>query len=96
MFVVIGTICYATSSNTVASYLQDTSSMVISTVSFMMLLPLAIVFFIGSDVVSTLASHPQAWSSLGYIFILAITSTVFATVLYYKLVHLTGAIFSSG
>lgn len=95
IYVVMGGVCYAISSNTVASKLKDSSSMVISAASFMMLLPLGFVLFFYSDVLTTLLTHEAGWVSFGYLTILAIFGTVLASILYYKLVHLTGAVVSS-
>ncbi len=95
IFVVLGGVCYAISSNTVASKLQDSSSMVISAASFMMLLPAAFFLFFYSDVTTTLLTHEEGWSSFGFITILAILGTVLASILYYQLVHITGAVVSS-
>ena len=94
-FVVGGGMCYAVSSNTVASKLQGSSSMVISAASFLMLLPVALMLFFYSDVTSTLLTHEAGWTSLGFICVLAIFGTVIASILYYQLVHLTGAVVSS-
>lgn len=95
IYVVLGGICYAISSNTVASKLKDSSSMVISAASFLMLLPIGLALFFYSDVPTTLLTHEAGWTSFGYLTILAIFGTVLASILYYQLVHLTGAIVSS-
>jgi len=95
LFVVGGGVCYAISSNTVASKLKDSSSMAISAASFMMLFPIAIALFFYSDVMTTLTMHEEGWTSFKYIVILAIFGTVIASILYYQLVHLTGAVVSS-
>ena len=95
LFVVAGGVCYAISSNTVASQLKDSSSLVISAASFLMLLPIAIALFFYSDVTTTLMTHESGWSSFGFVCILAIFGTVIASILYYQLVHLTGAVVSS-
>lgn len=94
-FVVGGGICYAVSSNTVASKLKDSSSLVISAASFLMLLPIALALFFYSDVFTTLMTHEAGWSSFGFVCLLAIFGTVIASILYYRLVHLTGPVFSS-
>ncbi len=95
IYVVLGGVCYAISSNTVASKLKESSSMVISAASFMMLLPIGFALFFYSDVPTTLLTHEAGWISFGYLTILAIFGTVLASILYYQLVHLTGAVVSS-
>ncbi|MCB0661542.1 MAG: EamA family transporter [Saprospiraceae bacterium] len=94
-FVLVAAICYAISSNTVASFLKNYGSIEISGASFVMISPLAIFLFWYSGVMETTLTHPSGWSSFGYISILALAGTVFASILFYKLVHLTGAVFSS-
>jgi drug/metabolite transporter (DMT)-like permease len=94
-FVLIAATCYAISSNTVASFLKNYGSIEISGASFVMIAPLAFFLFWYSGVWETTLGHPSGWSSFGYITILALAGTVFASILFYKLVHLTGAVFSS-
>jgi drug/metabolite transporter (DMT)-like permease len=94
-FVLIAAICYAISSNTVATNLKGFGSIEISGASFVMISPLAIGIFIYSGVWETATTHPEGWASFGYISLLALAGTVMASILFYKLVHLTGAVFSS-
>ena len=58
-------------------------------------MPIAFVLFFYSDVTTTLTTHEAGWYSFGFITILAILGTVLASILYYQLVHLTGAVISS-
>ncbi|MEZ4950866.1 MAG: DMT family transporter [Saprospiraceae bacterium] len=94
-FVLVAAICYAISSNTVATNLKGFGSIEISGASFVMISPLAIGIFIYSGVWETTITHPEGWASFGYISLLALAGTVMASILFYKLVHLTGAVFSS-
>lgn len=95
LFIVLATVCYATSTNTVAFKLRDIGSLVISGVSFTMVgLPaILLAFYLG--VPDVLATHPEAWTGLGYIAILALGSTVLASVLFFHLIQVMGPISSS-
>ncbi|MCI5080262.1 MAG: EamA family transporter [Saprospiraceae bacterium] len=96
LFVVIGCICYATSGNTVGVYLRNMKSVTISAVSFVMVgIPAAIILFTATDFMTTLHSHPEGWTALGYITLLALASTVFASILFFKLIQDTNPLFSS-
>ncbi len=95
LYVVGAAFCYAISANTVASKLKGSSSMTLSAASFMFLLPIAVVLFFGSEAHTTTLQDPRGWEAFGYVALLAIASTVIATVLYYRLVQMTGAVVSS-
>lgn len=95
LYIVFATLCYATSTNTVAYKLKGIGSLVISGVSFTLVgLPaIALAIFLGvPDVLST---HPEAWTGLGYVTILALGSTVLASVLFFHLIQVMGPIPSS-
>lgn len=95
LFIVLATLCYATSTNTVAFKLKGISSIVISGISFTMVgIPsLLLSWYLGvPEVIST---HPEAWTGLGYVTILALGSTVLASVLFFKLIQIMGPIPSS-
>lgn len=95
LLVIAATAMYATSSNTVQRYLKGQSSVVISSVAFLLVGPLGFFFLIYTDFLATMQSHPQAWSSLGYITILALLGTVLASMFFFRLVQLRDAIFAS-
>ena len=93
--IVLGCFCYATSVNTVKVGLQNLNPITLSATAFAMLLPFCVVGFWWADVPQALATHPQAWSSLGYIAALSLAGTFFASVLFFWLVQLTNAVFAS-
>ena len=96
LFVVIGCLCYATSGNTVGAYLREMNSVTISAVSFCMVgIPAMIFLFTSTGFTATLTEHPKGWEALGYVIILALASTVFASILFFKLIHDTNPLFSS-
>lgn len=95
LLVVIGTFFYALSSNTVQIHLKDMSSLTISSVAFIMLGPLALAYLLATDFLLVMQTHEQAWASLGYITLLSLAGTVVASILFFKLVQMTDAIFAS-
>jgi drug/metabolite transporter (DMT)-like permease len=95
LLVVLASLLYASSANTVGTYLQDMNALTISAVSFMMIGIPAIAYLFYSDFTAVLVEKENGWAALGYIGILSIFGTVIATVLFFKLVQITDAVFSS-
>jgi len=94
--IMLATICYATSSNLVKAYFQGTPALTITVVAFFLVgLPALIWCLTGAGVLETLSSHPRAWAGLGYVAILALFSTVLASILFFWLVQRTSAVFGS-
>lgn len=95
LLIVLATVCYATSTNTVAYKLQGMSSLLISGISFTMVgIPaMALTWWLG--VPEVLATHPDAMPGLIRVTILALGSTVLASVLFFRLIQIMGPISSS-
>ncbi len=94
--VILATILYATSSNVVEAKLKGINSMTLSAAAFVMVGPLALSFLLlGTNFLNTLTTHPQGWLSFGYISILALMGTVFASIVFFKLLKNTNAVFAS-
>ncbi len=96
MLVFLATLCYAISSNIVGHHLRQMSSLSISAFSFFLVgVPAFIYLLAGSGFVTTLTTVPGAYTALGYVTILALFSTVLASVLYFRLIQATSAVFGS-
>lgn len=96
LLIVLATICYATSSNLVGFYLRQMSSLTISAFSFFVVGAPAIVLLFGvTDFVAVLQQSEGGWQALGYVAILALFSTVLASVLFFKLIQWTNPVFGS-
>ncbi len=96
LLLVISSICYATGNNIIASRLRDVPSIMISAGSFGVVgIPMVLYLFFGTDFFQRVASHPQAWNSLGAILILSWMGTVLATILYFHLIQKTSAVFGA-
>ena len=93
--IVIATLCYSISLNTIKAYLQEMSSIQISSVAFMFVGPPCILGLVFSDFYPTLMSSKGSWQALAYITILAVLGTSVALVLFNKLVKNSTAIFAS-
>ncbi|MEM9820498.1 MAG: DMT family transporter [Bacteroidota bacterium] len=95
LLVVMGCFFYAVSVNTVKASLQEMNSVTLSAVAFSLIGIPGLAFLLSTDFLQILQEHEQAWSSLGYIALLAIFGTVLASVLFFRLVQLTNPIFAS-
>lgn len=95
-FIVLATVCYATSTNLVGRYLRDMPTLTITSVSFFLVgAPMWIYLFGFSQVGERLATVPGAWTALGYVAILALFATVLASIIFYRLIQWTNPVFSS-
>ncbi len=95
LLVVLGSLFYASSVNTVGAHLQTMNALTISAVSFILIGIPAIAYLFYSDFTAVLVEKENGWAALGYIGILSIFGTVIATVIFFRLVQLTDAVFSS-
>lgn len=93
--VILATICYALNSNLVKHYFQNYSPFLLAAVSFSITGLPVFGFIFATDFVEILSEHPHGWASLGYLALLAVFGTVIASVLFFKLVQMTDALFAS-
>jgi drug/metabolite transporter (DMT)-like permease len=95
LFIVLATFCYGLSANLVQAYMHDVKPIIIGSVSFFTIGLPALVFLLATDITGVIATHPDAWFSLGAASILALFGTVLSTVLFYRLILRTNAVFGS-
>lgn len=96
IYVIIATICYATSVNFVKNYLQDIDSLTITAFSFLLIgLPVLFYLIFFTDFTNQLVSDSRALEGLGYLSILAIIGTGLALTVFNYLVKITTAVFAS-
>lgn len=96
VYVLIATICYATSVNIIKAKLQDLDAVSITAFSFMVIgIPIIIYLFFFTDFTTHLSQNSRAWEGLGYISILAIVGTAIALVFFNKLIKITSALFAA-
>ncbi len=96
MLIVLATVCYGANLNVVATFFNNINSLTLSAVSFTFVGVPALAFLLaGTDFMSKLSTDPQALVGLGYVAILSLGGTVMASILFFRLVQKTSAVFSS-
>lgn len=96
-FILLACLCYALSSNIVAAKFRELPSLTITVCSFFLVgIPALIWALTAGAVVETVAQAGEAgWWALGWVSILAVFSTVLASIIFFRMVQRTGAVFSS-
>lgn len=96
LLVVLATVCYGINANLVATIFRDLTALEISMVGFTLVGVPSFVFLIfGTDFFSVMQLQPQAWQAFGYVGILSLVGTVLSTIIYFKLIQRTSAVFAS-
>ncbi len=95
LLIVIATMGYGTSVNTVGKFLKDTPSLSINAAAYSLVGFPTIIFLFTTDFLTVLQTEPGAWKALGYISILAIIGTVLATLFFFMMVQWTNPLFAS-
>lgn len=95
LLVVLASLLYSLSANTVNSHLKEMDAITISAVSFAIIGIPGVIILLNAGFLSVISTHPQAWTALGYVTILALLGTVMASILFFQLVHMTNAVFAS-
>lgn len=95
LLILLATVGYGISVNTIKMHLGTTSSFTIAVIAFSLLaVPSAIILFL-SGFMETVQTEPKAWSSLGYIAILSVAGTALANLIFIGLTQRTNALFAS-
>ncbi len=95
LLLVLAALFYATSANVVGNKLQGMAPLDITATSFIFIGIPSLIYLLFSDFPTQITSHPEGWKALGLVVILSIVGTVFATLLFFRLVQNTGAVFAS-
>ena len=95
LFIVLGTMCYAINVNLVKEFFQETSPIIISAVSFFIIGIPAVIILGFTDFQMVFQQDPNAWKALFYIILLALFGTVMSTIIFFKLVQNTNAVFGA-
>ncbi|PBQ31600.1 EamA family transporter [Sphingobacteriaceae bacterium] len=96
LLIFAATFCYAISVNGIKKYLSDLNSVKATLWAFTITGPVALIYLFGfSDFTLHLSTNNEAWTSLGYISILAIVGTALSVILYNVLIKLSGVLFAS-
>jgi len=95
LLIVLATVFYGISVNVVNYKLDEYRPLLISSLSFVIIAPFAIGYLFTTDFMEHTTGHPYGWSSLAAVTTLSLLSTFFATILFYRLVKNTNAVFGS-
>ncbi len=96
LLVAAATLCYAISVNGIKAYLTEIDSFKATTWSFTLIGPVAGIYLFGfTDVVNHATQHPDGYSSLSYICILAIIGSALSVVVYNTLIKISGTLFAA-
>ncbi len=93
--IILATLCYATSVNTVDSFLKQVDSVTLSASTFVLLGPFTIAYILNTDFFELLINHPNGQEAFYYVFILSFFGTFLSTMVFFYVVHKTNAVFSS-
>lgn len=95
LLIVAATALYGLNSLILTRFLNDIPSFQLSSALFTMWLPPAIVILFLSGFFQTFEGTPEQLKSLGFVTILGLVGTALAMILFYKLIQVTGSMFSS-
>lgn len=95
LLVIAACILYGFNLNFIKFKISDLNALTITSVSVMLIGPLALVCLLGFTDFSSKLSSPGAWQALGYLVLLGLMSTSLATVLFNKLVKISSPLFTS-
>lgn len=94
LLIVLATLFYGINANEIKANLSELRGMTISSIAFTFTGPFAGLYLMFADMPAAM-QHPAAYSSLFYIFILALFSSVIATTLFNLLIKHTTTIFAA-
>ena len=95
LFVVAATFCYGVSSSTIKAKLSHIKPVINASISLLTVGPIALGYLLSTNFIEVLNTHPDAYSSLGYLLILGIIGTAIALILFNKLIYLSSAVFAT-
>ncbi|MBA4056413.1 MAG: EamA family transporter, partial [Marivirga sp.] len=96
LFILLACFFYGSNSNFIKFKIPDVRALTITSVSLMLIAPLAFIYLFGfTDFVEKLETHDGAWKAFGFIALLGLMSTAVATVLFNQLVKISTPLFAS-
>lgn len=96
LLIVAACALYGVNVNWVKFRVVGVSSVTLTSVSMLLVGPLAIVYLLAfTDFITTLTTQPGAWRAAGFIVLLALMSTAVAGLLFNKLIRVSTPIFAS-
>jgi drug/metabolite transporter (DMT)-like permease len=96
LLIVIACFLYGSNLNFVKFKIPDLGALTITSVSVMLIGPLAFLYLFGfTDFTGKFTTHEGAWSAFGFIVLLGFMSTAVATILFNRLVKISSPLFAS-
>jgi drug/metabolite transporter (DMT)-like permease len=96
LLVIFACLFYATNVNYIKYKITDLGALTITSVSLLLIGPLALVYLFGfTDFTHKMETHQGAWTAFGYILLLGFMSTSLATILFNKLVKISSPLYTS-
>ncbi|WP_333663578.1 DMT family transporter [Chishuiella changwenlii] len=95
LLIVLATALYGLNSLILTRYLNDVPSFQLSSALFTIWLPPAVIILFFTGFFQTFEGTPEQLRSLGFVTILGLVGTALAMILFYKLIQVTGSMFSS-
>ncbi|MEZ4908421.1 MAG: DMT family transporter [Saprospiraceae bacterium] len=95
LLIIIATVFYAININLVKKYFSDMNAVLLTAVSFISFGFISLIPLIRGNFIDIMISDDRAWLSLSAVIVLSLLSTVLGTILFFKLVQKSNAIFAS-
>lgn len=95
LLIVVATVCYAISVNTVKHYLSTQHSILISAVGLTLIGIPYLTYLLTTDFAQRVVSHPQAMPAMLSLVTLSVFGTALSNLLFFRLVKDSGALFAS-
>ena len=95
MLIVVATLLYGFNGNMIKWFFDDENPLHISAMSIGLLGPAALTILFSTDFLEVTQHHPEAMYSLGSVTLLALFSTVISSVIFFRLIQRTNAVFAS-
>ncbi len=96
LLVLAATLCYGISLTTIKFKLHDVKPVVITSLSFFIILFPAAIICLATNAFDPIVSNPNGLKSLGYLTVLSVIGTALAVFIFTKLVAISSHIFASG
>lgn len=96
LLVILACVCYGINVNFIKNKISDLKSLTITSISLVLIGPIAFVYLLGfTDFTNKLSSTPASWEAFGYLVLLGLMSTAIATILFNRLIKISTPIFAS-
>lgn len=95
LYVVLATCFYAISVNIIARDLKNVNPVTATVWALLMICPIAGIYLFTTDFLTVLQTKPNAWSSLGYVTILAVFGTALSVIVFNMLIRNSSAVFAT-